>query len=104
MPTLFDTNKAGDLVLANRIVMAPLTRNRSPNAVPPAMARALKAAGGGAALLPTAREYPRNRDTDFPYRHDILLDAQRRDEEAVNDVLRGHGKLDGLAAGTRRSL
>lgn len=35
-----------------------------------AVARALKAAGGGVALLPTAREYPRNRDTDFPYRHD----------------------------------
>ena len=27
-------------------------------------------AGGGIALLPTAREYPRNRDSDFPYRHD----------------------------------
>lgn len=35
-----------------------------------AIAKALKAAGGGVALLPTAPEYPRNRDTDFPYRHD----------------------------------
>ena len=35
-----------------------------------ALARALKAAGGGIALLPTAAEYPRNRDSDFPYRHD----------------------------------
>ncbi len=35
-----------------------------------AVARALKAAGGGIALLPTAPELPRNRDTDFPYRHD----------------------------------
>ncbi|MGI6852694.1 alkene reductase [Mesorhizobium sp. 1B3] len=34
MTTLFDPLKAGDLTLANRIVMAPLTRNRSPNAVP----------------------------------------------------------------------
>ena len=33
MATLFDPLKAGDLTLANRIVMAPLTRNRSPNAV-----------------------------------------------------------------------
>ncbi len=38
MPTLFDPVTAGDLQLANRIVMAPLTRNRSPNAVPPAIA------------------------------------------------------------------
>jgi Xaa-Pro aminopeptidase len=35
-----------------------------------AIARALKAAGGGIALLPTAPEYARNRDSDFPYRHD----------------------------------
>ena len=37
MTTLFDPIKAGDLALANRIVMAPLTRNRSPNAVPGAL-------------------------------------------------------------------
>jgi len=34
MNTLFDPVQAGDLRLANRIVMAPLTRNRAPNAVP----------------------------------------------------------------------
>jgi Xaa-Pro aminopeptidase len=34
------------------------------------IAKALKAAGGGIALLPTAPEAPRNRDSDFPYRHD----------------------------------
>ena len=34
------------------------------------VAKALKAAGGGIALLPTAPEYKRNRDTDFAYRHD----------------------------------
>jgi N-ethylmaleimide reductase len=33
-PTLFDPVRAGDLVLRNRIVMAPLTRNRAPGAVP----------------------------------------------------------------------
>ena len=35
-----------------------------------AVGRALQAAGGGVALLPTAPESPRNRDSDFPYRHD----------------------------------
>ncbi|TAG32781.1 MAG: M24 family metallopeptidase [Polaromonas sp.] len=34
------------------------------------IAKALKAAGGGVALLPTAPECPRNRDADFSYRHD----------------------------------
>ena len=35
-----------------------------------AVGRALKAAGGGVALLPTAPEQARNRDSSFPYRHD----------------------------------
>lgn len=34
MPSLFDPITIGDISLANRIVMAPLTRNRSPNAIP----------------------------------------------------------------------
>ena len=34
MPTLFDPVTAGDLHLPNRIVMAPLTRNRAPDALP----------------------------------------------------------------------
>jgi len=34
MTSLFDPITAGDLYLPNRIVMAPLTRNRSPRAVP----------------------------------------------------------------------
>jgi N-ethylmaleimide reductase len=34
MTTLFDPVKFGDIELANRIVMAPLTRNRSPKATP----------------------------------------------------------------------
>ena len=35
--TLFDPVHAGDLALANRIVMAPLTRNRAPLAMPTAL-------------------------------------------------------------------
>jgi len=31
---------------------------------------AMRAAGGGVALVPTAPEALRNRDTDYPYRHD----------------------------------
>ena len=34
MTKLFEPTKLGDISLANRIIMAPLTRNRSPNAVP----------------------------------------------------------------------
>ena len=38
MPTLFDPTQLGDIALKNRIVMAPLTRNRSPHQVPGAIA------------------------------------------------------------------
>ena len=38
MSSLFDPLQMGSLQLPNRIVMAPLTRNRSPNAIPPPMA------------------------------------------------------------------
>ena len=37
MLTLFDPVRAGDLQLPNRVVMAPLTRNRAPGAVPNAL-------------------------------------------------------------------
>ncbi len=34
MANLFDPIQFGDIALKNRVVMAPLTRNRSPKAVP----------------------------------------------------------------------
>jgi N-ethylmaleimide reductase len=37
MNTLYDPLQAGDLSLANRVVMAPLTRNRAPRGVPHAL-------------------------------------------------------------------
>ena len=49
MASLFDPIQVGDWHLANRVVMAPLTRNRSPNAVPTALAAtyyAQRASGG----------------------------------------------------------
>ncbi|NTX02578.1 alkene reductase [Myxococcus sp. CA040A] len=51
MPTLFDPITAGDLRLANRIVMAPLTRNRSPGAIPPDLAATYYAQRASAGLL-----------------------------------------------------
>ncbi|MBU6438245.1 MAG: aminopeptidase P N-terminal domain-containing protein, partial [Betaproteobacteria bacterium] len=35
-----------------------------------ALAHKMNAAGGGVAVVPTAPERQRNRDSDFPYRHD----------------------------------
>lgn len=53
MPTLFDPVKAGALSLSNRIVMAPLTRNRSPNAVPQPVTATYYAQRASAGLLIT---------------------------------------------------
>jgi N-ethylmaleimide reductase len=53
MATLFDPIKVGDLNLANRIVLAPLTRNRSPNAVPRDLAVTYYAQRATAGLLIT---------------------------------------------------
>ena len=53
MSSLFDPVQAGDLKLANRIVMAPLTRNRSPNAIPQEIAATYYAQRATAGLLIT---------------------------------------------------
>ena len=53
MPSLFDTVQAGDLLLPNRIVMAPLTRNRAPDAIPTRLMAAYYAQRATAGLLIT---------------------------------------------------
>lgn len=53
MPTLFEPLNAGALRLANRIVMAPLTRNRSPNAVPQRITATYYAQRASAGLIIT---------------------------------------------------
>lgn len=53
MKSLFDPVRAGDLPLANRIVMAPLTRNRAPHAVPTELMAQYYAQRASAGLLIT---------------------------------------------------
>lgn len=53
MHTLFDPTQAGELRLANRIVMAPLTRNRAPDAIPTALMAEYYAQRASAGLLVT---------------------------------------------------
>ena len=53
MKTLFDPVQAGDLQLANRIVMAPLTRNRAPGAIPTALMATYYTQRAGAGLIIT---------------------------------------------------
>jgi N-ethylmaleimide reductase len=53
MPSLFEPIVVGALSLSNRIVMAPLTRNRSPGAVPGPLAAEYYSQRAGAGLLIT---------------------------------------------------
>ena len=53
MPSLFDRVQMGDIALANRIAMAPLTRNRAPDAIPTALMAQYYAQRASAGLLIT---------------------------------------------------
>jgi N-ethylmaleimide reductase len=92
--TLFDTVQAGDLQLANRVVMAPLTRNRSPNAVPPPMVATYYAQRASAGLLiteATAISHQAQGYSDVPGLYGTeQLDAWKHVTEAVH---KANGKI-----------
>ncbi len=90
MRTLFDPVQAGALHLPNRIVMAPLTRNRSPNAVPTDMAVTYYSQRATAGLLiteATAISHQGQGYADVPglYGTD-QLDAWKRVTDAVHEA------------------
>ena len=88
MPTLFDTNKAGDLALANRIVLAPLTRNRSPDAIPGPLAAeyyAQRATGGLLITEATAISHQGQGYSDVPGLYGTeQLDGWKKVTDAVH--------------------
>ena len=70
-----------------------------------AIGRALQAAGGGVALLPTAPELPRNRDSDFPYRHDsYFYYLTGFDEPGAWLVIAASGQPNKTGAGIKSTL
>lgn len=89
MTTLFDPTTAGDLHLANRIVMAPLTRNRARDAVPtPLMAEyyAQRASAGLLITEATAICHEGQGYADVPGLYGTeQLDGWKRVTQAVHD-------------------
>ena len=90
MPTtLFDPLQVGDLRLSNRIVMAPLTRNRAPDAIPtPLMATyyAQRASAGLIITEATAISQQGQGYSDVPGLYGTeQLDGWKRITEAVHD-------------------
>ena len=91
MTTLFDPVQAGSLHLANRIVMAPLTRNRAPSAIPtPLMANyyAQRASAGLIVTEATAISHQGQGYSDVP---GIWSDAQVAAWRLVTDAVHAAG-------------
>ena len=90
MTTLFDPLQAGGLHLANRIVMAPLTRNRAPDAIPtPLMAEyyAQRASAGLLITEATAITQQGQGYADVPGLYGTeQLDGWKRVTKAVHDA------------------
>ncbi len=90
MPSLFNPTQAGDLQLANRIVLAPLTRNRAPGAVPtPLMAEyyTQRASGGLLITEATAISHQGQGYSDVPGLYGTeQLDGWKHVTQAVHDA------------------
>ena len=90
MLTLFDPVQAGDLQLANRIVMAPLTRNRAPDAIPTPLMAEYYVQRADAGLLiseATAISHQAQGYSDVPGLYGTeQLDGWKRVTEAVHEA------------------
>ncbi len=90
MPTLFDPIDIGDLHLPNRILMAPLTRNRSsgPGRVPNALMRDYYVQRAGAGLITSEATSVTPMGVGYPHTPGIWsqeqVDGWRRIAEAVH--------------------
>ena len=89
MPSLFDPIQVGKLLLPNRIVMAPLTRNRAPDAIPTSLMAQYYAQRASAGLLiteATAISAQGQGYADVPGLYGIeQLDGWKRVTEAVHE-------------------
>ena len=90
MSSLFDTVRVGDLLLPNRIVMAPLTRNRAPDAIPTKLMADYYAQRATAGLLiteATAISHQAQGYADVPGLYGTeQLDGWKQVTQAVHDA------------------
>jgi 2,4-dienoyl-CoA reductase-like NADH-dependent reductase (Old Yellow Enzyme family) len=95
MPTLFDPVTLGDLKLPNRIVMAPLTRNRAtlPGRVPNAMMAGYYAQRASAGLIISEATSVEPRGVGYPQTPGIWTDEQTEGWKLVTDAVHKAGGL-----------
>ena len=93
MPTLFDPIVMGDLKLANRIVMAPLTRNRAsgPGRIPNEMMRDYYVQRASAGLILSEATSVEPRGVGYPHTPGIWSDEQVEGWKIVTDGVQKAG-------------
>jgi len=91
MTTLFDPIRFGDIQLANRIVMAPLTRNRSPRAVPQAITATYYQQRANAGLLITEATAISHQGQGYADVPGLYSDEQLRGWKNVTDAVHSAG-------------
>ncbi|WP_458042135.1 MULTISPECIES: alkene reductase [Bacteria] len=91
---LFSPLTAGDLALANRVVMAPLTRTRSgEDGVPGALVAEHYAQRAGLGMIITEGVYPTAESRAYPGQPGIVTEEQAAGWRAVADAVRAEGGL-----------
>ncbi|MEY2619867.1 MAG: hypothetical protein RL522_2869 [Pseudomonadota bacterium] len=91
MPTLFDPAQAGDLQLPNRVVMAPLTRNRAPGAQPNALMARYYAQRASAGLLITEATPISHQGQGYADVPGLYTEAQAAGWRQVTDAVHAQG-------------
>ena len=91
MPTLLDPAQAGSLHLKNRVVMAPLTRNRAPGAQPNALMARYYAQRAGAGLLITEATPVSHQGQGYADVPGLYTEAQATGWRQVTDAVHAQG-------------
>ena len=91
MTTLFDPVRAGSLALANRIIMAPLTRNRAPGAMPTALMATYYTQRASAGLIITEATAISHQGQGYADVPGIWSDAQVAAWRTTTDSVHGEG-------------
>jgi N-ethylmaleimide reductase len=91
MPTLFDPLPVGAWALPNRIVMAPLTRNRAPGGVPTALMATYYAQRASAGLLVTEATAITQQGQGYADVPGLYTPAQRAGWRGVTDAVHRAG-------------
>ena len=89
--SLFEPARAGDIHLANRIVMAPLTRNRSPGAIPTPLAIEYYSQRASAGLIVTEGTAISHQGQGYADVPGIWNDAQVAAWKKVTDAVHAKG-------------